>query len=80
MREKSRAEGDSCKCTGLYMLSSVVRAWDFSSRRDKIIASYASVNSSSAHPIFPGDLQDGMRVCMVFRSGIETGRNNKIVT
>ena len=30
---------------------------------------------SSSYLLYPGDLQDGKRVCMVFRNGIKTGRS-----
>ena len=34
---------------------------------------------SGSYFLYPGELQDGMRVCMVFRNGIKTGRSNSLV-
>ena len=34
---------------------------------------------SGSYLLSPGELQDGTRVCMVFRNGIKTGRSNRLV-
>ena len=45
----------------------------------RIVRADGPLPISGYYFLYPGDLQDGTRVCMVFRNGIKTGRSN-IVT